>query len=159
MKKQIAKALVGGESQTAIARTLGVSQSTISRLANREDIKPFIEQEQMKLVEVVPDALENIKELVREMKDIPKDKTKRRELSYKASHDVLKAVGLMPTPMQSPLIMNIYNDNRNLTLSPFMRELLDRHDKELTGSTVGILPSGRGDNAPFVLDDVEFGLE
>jgi len=47
-------------------------------------------------------------DLVREMKDIPKKNIKSRELSYKASKDVLKSVGLLPTPVQSQVFVNLY---------------------------------------------------
>ncbi|MBU1209262.1 MAG: helix-turn-helix domain-containing protein [Proteobacteria bacterium] len=125
-KETIAKAIAGGESQTAIAQTLGVSQSTISRLAKREDVKALIDAESLNLLGVLPDAVENVKELVREMKNIPEKETKRRELSYKASHDVLKAAGLMPTPVQSQVIQNIYNDNR-IHVHPVIEALLKQH--------------------------------
>ena len=54
----------------------------------------------------MPDAVLNVKELVEEMKDIPKDDIKRRELSYKASTDVLKATNVFPSPQYA---QNIYN--------------------------------------------------
>jgi predicted XRE-type DNA-binding protein len=125
-KMAIAKAIAGGESQNAIAQAAGVNQSTISRLANRGDVKALIEAESLKLLEVLPDAVENIKGLVREMKDIPKDKMKMRELPYKASYAVLKATGLMPTPVQSQVIQNIYNDNR-IQIHPVIEALLEQH--------------------------------
>ncbi len=78
----------------------------------------------MKLVEAVPDAVENVRGLVRDMKNIPPKETKRRELSYKASQDVLKAVGIMPTNAQVPLVANIYSDNRFQIISPVIREIL-----------------------------------
>ncbi len=67
-----------------------------------------------------------------EVKGIPMDDIKRRELSYKASHDVLKAVGIMPTLVQSQVITNIYNNNRNQVLSLFAQEILDNYFRQLT---------------------------
>ncbi len=43
------------------------------------------------------------------MPTIPKDDIKSRELSYKASKDVLKATNIFPS---SQFAYNIYNDNR-----------------------------------------------
>ncbi len=43
------------------------------------------------------------------MPTIPKDDIKNRELSYKASKDVLKATNIFPSPQ---FAHNIYNDNR-----------------------------------------------
>ena len=127
IKETAIKRLAVGESQANIAQWVGVHQSQVSRFANREDVRTFIEQEQMKLIEAVPDAVENVKKLVREMKNIPKKEIKRTELGYKASHDVLKAVGLMPTPVQSQVITTIYNDNRNQTLLPLIQEILRKY--------------------------------
>ena len=94
-KQTIARALVVGKSQAEIAVTFGVHQSTISRFATREDVRKFIELENQRLMEAVPDAVGNVIRLVQEMKDIPPKETKRLELSYKAYNDVLKAAGLM----------------------------------------------------------------
>ena len=117
------KKLAVGESQTSIAGQVGVDQSTISRFANKDEAQILIEEEQLKLVEVLPDAVQNVKDLVEEMKDIPKDDIKRRELSYKASKDVLKATNVFPSPQYAH---NIYNDNSQQTvISPSYQAFLD----------------------------------
>ena len=85
IKAEVVKRLAVGENKAAIAQDYGLHRSSVCRFAKREDVKPFIEQEQLKLLEVVPDAVENVKELVREMKKLPKGDTKNRELSYRAS--------------------------------------------------------------------------
>ncbi len=113
VKDDVVKKLAVGESQTSIAKQVGVNQSTISRFANKDEAQILIEEEQLKLVEVLPDAVQNVKDLVEEMKDIPKDDIKRRELSYKASKDVLKATNVFPSPQYAH---NIYNDNSQQTV-------------------------------------------
>jgi hypothetical protein len=123
VKEQIAKALAGGVSQDVIAQTLGVSQSTISRLVGKVEVKDLVEREGLKLLEVLPTAVENVKDLVREMKDIPKGEIKRRELSYKASLDVLRVGALMPTPIQSQVIQNFLNFGTNI-ISPVIEKIL-----------------------------------
>jgi DNA-binding transcriptional MocR family regulator len=109
VKDSVVKCLAVGEPQTSIAEQIGVDQSTVSRFASKSEIRKLIEVEKEKLVKVLPDAVQNVKDLVEEMKDIPKDDTKRRELSYKASKDVLKATNVFPSPQYAH---NIYNDNR-----------------------------------------------
>ena len=91
IKDNVVKKLAVGEPQSSIAEQAGVNQSTISRFAKEDEIRQQIEEEREKLVRVLPDAVENVKDLVEEMKDIPKDDIKRRELSYKATTDVLIA--------------------------------------------------------------------
>ncbi len=113
IKDNVVKKLAVGEPQSSIAEQAGVNQSTISRFAKEDEIRQQIEEEREKLVRVLPDAVENVKDLVEEMKDIPKDDIKRRELSYKASKDVLKATNIFPSPQYAH---NIYNDNRTQTV-------------------------------------------
>ncbi len=124
VKQEVIHKLAVGESQTSIAEQVGVNQSTISRFANKDEAQILIEEEQLKLVEVLPDAVQNVKDLVKEMKDIPKDDIKRRELSYKASKDVLKATNVFPSPQYAH---NIYNDNsqNNTVISPAFQQFLD----------------------------------
>lgn len=124
IKGQVVKELAVGKSQNSIAKRVGLNQSQVSRFASREDIRTLIEQEQRKLLEVVPDAVLNVKRLVKEMRNIPKDDIKRRELSYKASKDVLKSVGLLPTPVQSQILINLSQNNQ--VLSPLIMEFLSR---------------------------------
>ena len=108
VKDKVVKMLAVNEPQTGIAKQVGVNQSTISRFANKDEAQILIEEEQLKLVEALPDAVQNVKDLVEEMKDIPKDDIKRRELSYKASKDVLKATNVFPSPQYAH---NIYPMN------------------------------------------------
>ena len=130
IKQEVVKRIAIGESQRSISKDVGLNQSQISRFVRREDVKGFIEEEQIKLVEVVPDAVENIKELVREMKEIPKKDIKRRELSLKASMETLKAVGIMSSHVQSQVITNIYHQT-NYFQNPLLQEVLHRHLKSL----------------------------
>ena len=118
VKTEVVKRLAVGETQTSIAEQFGVDQSQVSRFVAKDEIRELIEEEQKKLIDVVPDAVENVKTLVQEMKDIPKDDIKRLQLAYKASKDVLKAVGLFPTPQYAHSLTNIYNDNRRLNVEP-----------------------------------------
>jgi hypothetical protein len=74
------------------------------------------------------------KELVKEMKDIPKGDTKRRELSCRASLDTLKAVEILPGPIQSQVITTIYNDQRNQIISPAVQQFLNRLLAHSSGS-------------------------
>ena len=129
-KQGVIKRLALGESQSGIARDVGVNRSQISRFAGREDIKPFPEQELMNLLEAVPDAVENIKKLVREMKGIPKKDTKRLELAYKACLDTLRAGGIMASPVQSQIITNTYQQNNHFQ-SPLVQETIRKHTESL----------------------------
>ncbi len=127
VKNHVVEMLTIGESHTSIAEQVGVDRSTISKFANKYEVRVLIEKEQLKLVEALPDAVQNVKDLVKEMKDIPKDDIKRRELSYKASKDVLKATNVFPSPQYEH---NIYNDNRqqqNVRISSIVAVAMGQH--------------------------------
>jgi hypothetical protein len=109
---------------------VGVSQSQVSRFASRDDIKPFLEKEFMRLVELAPDALDNVEEVIKDkIKNIPKNNIKRRKFVLDTSTDALKAVGIMPTPVQSQVITNI--NQKSLFITPAMQEILNNHLKSL----------------------------
>jgi transposase-like protein len=125
VKEKIAKALTAGESQTAIARTLGVSQSTISRLVNKGDVKALIERESLRLLEAIPQAVENLKALVNEMPNIPKKEIKRLEPSLKATIKMLESAGMLNTPSPSPTFVNIVNAGTTI-ISPVIERILQQ---------------------------------
>ncbi|MGD0883565.1 MAG: hypothetical protein ABSA46_01595 [Thermodesulfovibrionales bacterium] len=148
IKAKVVKELAVRKTQAAIAAEQGLNQSSVSRFAHREDVKPYIEQEQMKLLDGVDDAVQNILRLVRTMKDVPKKELKRLELHYKASMDLLKAVGIMPTPLQSQTIQNIFNQNVNAVISAECMSLLAT---ALGGEPIEIIPC-QGVIAPPITD-------
>lgn len=89
-KKSVVHMITSGESQTNVARYLNISESQISRFANREDIKQLIESESYKLMDCLPDAVDNNTLVARGMKSIPVNDHKNRELGYRASMKVLE---------------------------------------------------------------------
>ena len=68
----------------------------------------------MRLLEALPDAVQNVKYLIQEMKSLPKEDNMSRELSYRASIKVLEAAGIVNTQAQNQVMINILNDNRTL---------------------------------------------
>jgi len=87
VKKEIARAIAGGRSQTKLAKVLGVSQSTISRLVNREEMEVLIEAERLKQVESIVSLIQNMEKIP------PKDK-KQRGQALEASFKLLKSLGI-----------------------------------------------------------------
>ncbi len=130
VKNEVIHQLAIGETQTNIAKQVGVDRSQISRFTKEDENIQLIEEEREKLVKVLPDAVENVSSLVKEMPSIPKDDIKSRELSYKASKDVLKATNIFPSPQ---FAHNIYNDNRQQTqiISPNVMDMFAKHAETL----------------------------
>lgn len=125
MKTEIVKRLACGESQTSVAKDFEVSKTTISCFSRKEAIRKLIEEEQLRLAEAAPDAVQNVTDLVREMPTIPKSEIKQRELAYKATKDVLKATGIFPSTGIN--ILTINNDNRSQTvIAPGVLDVISR---------------------------------
>jgi len=127
-RQKVVRELATGKSQRAIGEEVGVSQAQVSRFASREDVRNLIDAGAMRLVEAVPDAVMNMKALVRELSTLPKKDHKNRELSYRATVKVLEASGILNTASLSPTIVNIVQTNA--LVSPMILELVDR----LTGN-------------------------
>jgi len=130
IKREVARRLATGESQSSVAKDMGVCHTTISRFSRKEDVRRLIEEETVNLLEVIPDAVENMKTLVREMKDIPKTEHKRRELSYKATQKVLESAGITSAPTTSQTVVSIVNKQNNF-IPPVILELAKKHFGDL----------------------------
>ncbi len=129
VKKEVIRRAAMGEKQTQIGRAIGVDRRTVKGwLKDRDDIRQLIEQEQMTLLESVPDAVDYVKSLIPENgkgKDLG---IKEKELAYKASSDLLKAGGIMPSPVQSQVITNIYGETS--VINPVIMQLLEDRDRK-----------------------------
>ncbi len=133
VKNEVIHQLAIGETQTNIAKQVGVDRSQISRFANKDKNIKLIEEEQEKFIEIVPDAVQNVKNLVEEMPTLAKDDIDNRKLSFDASKVVLKATNILPSNQYAHLLTNIYNDNRQQTvaISDNVLNLLAPHFKSL----------------------------
>ena len=131
IKTEVVKRLAVGESQSSISKDVGLHRSQISRFANREDIKRLVEQEQIRLLDALPDAVNNTKKLVKEMNKLPKRDVNNRKLSWEASKVIMEAGGVIPTSRISHTLVNIYQQNFNQFIPPIIQELLDKRNEEL----------------------------
>lgn len=122
-RTQVIRDLATGRPQAEIAREIGIDPASVCRFAKREDVKEGVEKEALRLLESLPDAVGNIKNLIAEMKELPKEDYKSRELSYKASVKALEAAGILNAQTQNHIMINILNDNRTL-ISPLIEALL-----------------------------------
>lgn len=103
-----------------------VDQSRLSKYANREDIRREIEEQRLRLLDLVPDAISNVNSLVRGFKDLRPEQTKERSLGYEASKDLLRASGLYPSPVTSQTLVQIYNSDTPDGLSPEAMAILSK---------------------------------
>ena len=131
IKRKVVKELATGKSQSKIAREIGLHPSQVSRFASKEEVKRLIEGESYRLLEAVPDAVQNIIDLVSEMRNIPKEDTSKLDLAYKASNEVLKAAGILPASAQSRMIVNIFKQANTTFLDPVIRKLIEQRQKDM----------------------------
>lgn len=118
--------LAAGKSQTEVAKVVKVDQSRLSKYANREDIRHEIEEQRLRLLDLVPDAISNVHALIRGFKDLQPGQSKERSLGYEASKDLLKASGLYPSPVTSQTLVQIYNSDKPDVDSPETMALLSK---------------------------------
>lgn len=132
IKKEVVRKLALGESQSQIGREIGVDRRTINGwIKNRDDIKELVEKEQIRLLDKVPNAVDYVSSLIPipdENGNLPAMNYKEKELAYKASNDVLKAAGIMPSTVPSQIIMNIYQEKP--LINPVIMQLLEERDKK-----------------------------
>ncbi len=125
LKKQVVQQLAIGTTKADIAREVGLSRSAVSRFSNRAAIRELVKEETYNLLEVLPDAVENIKNLVREMREKPNHEFKDKELSYKASIRILEAVSILNSSSPSLQIINIIKEHKN-EIPRVIQTLLDQ---------------------------------
>ncbi len=128
-KNKVIHGLAIGKTQADIAKQVDVDRSQISRFASKDENKKLIEEAKEKLIEVVPDAVQNVKDLVEEMPTLAKDDIDNRKLSYKASQDTLKATGLFPTQSNNFIKNQVNIQDNSTTISPAFQEYMDLKSK------------------------------
>jgi hypothetical protein len=110
----------------------------VRTVLKRDEVKKFLEDEQLRLMEIVPQAVDNVKELVNGMRKIDLKDYGEKELSaygvdkrlgYEATRDSLKMSGIMSTEPSS-ITNNFYQKNQFI-ISPIVQEIINRHVREL----------------------------
>lgn len=139
--------LIEGESQHKVSEKIGVSQPTISRLANEETVKEMIESAQLRLYsENLEKIVDNMGNLISQAHKIlsDEDSTPQKvhdaktllELANRVQQRILQGAGIFPSSSQSILIQNIQNQtNIPGVLSPtgleYLRWLKNRERKNI----------------------------
>lgn len=128
IRDDLANAEVMGTALSSVGRKYGLSRQRVSQIAKGDDMVPFIERAQMRLLAVLPCAVDNTKKLVEGMDRWKESDSKNRQLSYDASKLVMQAGGIVPTSSQTTVVTNILNQ-ANIVPSPQVMEILRLHGK------------------------------
>jgi len=136
LKKKVIQELAIGTTKTDIGKEVGLSRSAVSRFSSREDIRELVREETCSLLEVLPDAVENVKTLVKDMGQNTKQQFKDKELSYKASVNVLESVSILNSPSPSVQVFNIIKENQNEVPEVIQRVLNEITQRDLSAGSL-----------------------
>ena len=123
-EKKIAELKGNGETIHGIARKMEMTRSTVYGYLARANVREMVETIQGKfLQENLPVATQNIHDIVHEKKPT---KTAAKRLWAEVSQNVMKSVGMLPTPEQSIVVQQMFQQN-NIVLNPIVQGILDKH--------------------------------
>lgn len=106
LQSTVIQGLVMKKPKSEIAKDVGVSRSAVSRFSNRQDVQNLVREQTLRILEILPDAVSNIRKLVRQMRHLKIDNHKARELCFKATSRVLESGGIFNAP--APQIVNVF---------------------------------------------------
>ncbi len=146
----IAQGIVAGKSQEVLALELNTSQTTISRIVNRDDCKALIEAQTRRLLSKLPNVIDLIHsdiDLSNKIADYfagrtaiwpaqgivePKDLLTLYNATYKKAQDLLKSSGILPGATSSVVISQVFHNEKNTVLTPMAQKMLDKFTEGLT---------------------------
>ena len=136
-EKQIVQRVLSGKNISQVAREVGVTNTTVYRVLKRENVKDYIEKHTMRMLEDMPEAVDNVSRLVKGMKD--EDDVNKLKLCYQATRDVLTVGNVLPSQTQATFVQNIYNQQNNLIMSPVIREMIEKHNSLMNFTDAEVL--------------------
>ena len=128
MMAKMADHVVKGGTQRELADKFDVHESYVCKLMNREEMVPYIERAQMRLLQSLPCAVENVNREVESMGKWDSDDMANRKMGFEASKLVMQAGGIVPTSSQTTVVTNIMNQ-ANVVMSPAVMEVLKLQSK------------------------------
>ena len=109
---EIARLSAAGYAGREIGKIVHLDQTTVARKLRREDVREYLEELQIRLVEnTLPVAVNNVTKVIDDYLTAPDD-SRRCEHGYRASIRVMESAGLLPAQNQSIYIQQVYNDNK-----------------------------------------------
>lgn len=140
----VAQALVAGQSQEEIATKFNTSQTTISRIASKDECKTMIEEQTRVLLSKLPNVIQLIHsdiELSQKIADYysgksaiwpvqgiiePKDLLTFYNMTYRKAQDLLKSSGILPGATSSVVISQVFHNETATILTPMAKKMLDK---------------------------------
>ncbi len=143
----IAEGLLQGSSQSELAKQYNLSQSRISRILNTDDaIRTIIQGTTKKLSLLAPTVYANYTDMLADSEDRP--------IQLKATQDIARIIGILPTHTSNQFILNIMQANviaaDPSALSTIMTAVSGRmaQDKALIEPDPDVVEAEYEDNSP-----------
>jgi hypothetical protein len=139
--KKVVEEVLKGRKKGEIAKEFGLKQ--VSTILKKDKSREIIERETRKLLDIVPDITSQLKRDIGLSGKISKflsnpeegnsgleaftdnsEMLEFQKLAYKKQQDIMKAAGIFPSNSTNIFVQQIYNDNRNLVMSPEVFKVL-----------------------------------
>ena len=121
---QIADERMNGATLQEIASKEGVHESTISRKLSRPEVKAYLESIHQRIItEGISKATENLIHAVDSYKTKDADH-QLKEHGFKASLEVSRSIGLLPSHTLAPQITTILNVQNNQYITPVVMKAI-----------------------------------
>ncbi len=145
-EKKLIQGLAAGKSQNQVAKEIGISQPAISKYLSRHpEIQEKILQEASRLMDSLPDIIDQLKRDIRQSNELskllageikpdeykgllmePKQLIALQKLNYSKQADVLRALGILSSPTQSLIVQQYIQQNQVNVLSKPVQEILSK---------------------------------
>ena len=117
---QVAQARIQGRTYREIEKELGISSATVNRTLKKIEIKDIIETGTAHIISLVPLAVDTQYRAA----SINDDNGDPTALAVKASENILKTSGIIPSNVQNQTVNTVYNIQNNVTLNPGVAKAL-----------------------------------
>ena len=124
---KIEELAAAGHAHSFIGNAVGLHQTTITRTLQKPEIAARIEKLQNKVADqYMEDAVENFGHAITSYRKLgPKDDFQLREHGFKASVEICRSIGILPSHAPSIMVQNVLNVSQTVN-SPIVDRLLNQ---------------------------------
>jgi lambda repressor-like predicted transcriptional regulator len=136
--RTIAEERLKGKTYRELSEQFGLSKSVLHRILNDDEIRDVIETATSHMVSLVPKALDNYHELL---------DSKDEKIKLQASKDCLQTTGIMPSHTQSPVMINILNQQVNPSQTAELAQIAAFRQDQWQSTVIDITPDNKAGEA------------
>jgi hypothetical protein len=117
--------IIGREVAMEEGRERAYTRQSIAQVLNREDIRPIMEAQYLKIMGVIPEVTERIIEKARKLDERMEDKV-NQNICWEANKLLAQTGGVMIAPNQTNIHATFITNNNNV-IPPVIAELMTRY--------------------------------